>query len=85
MIVKGKNNKPNSRKFWDLQNFHVHLCQGLQKSGHLSIPAHENLRSPGGMYTLGATQQIPPEIAIQNLKNVKFLCVGEGIVPCDPH
>ena len=31
--------------------------------------------------TLGATQWIPLEIAIQNLKNIKFWCVNEETLP----
>ena len=79
--VKCENEKPNFRQFWDLGKFDVHLCQGLQESGHLSMSAHETPRSSGGMHTLGATQWIPPEIAIWNLKNIKFWCVDEGVLP----
>ena len=32
--------------------------QSLQKWGHLSMSAHETLRSSGGMKTLGAIQNI---------------------------
>ena len=65
--------------------FDVHLCQGLQKSGHLNMSAHETPRSSGGMHTLGATQQIPLEIAIQNLENIKFWCDNEGALsPATP-
>ena len=53
----------------------------LQKLGHLSMSANETPRSSGGMDTLSATQQIPPEISIQNLKNIEFYCVGEGALP----
>ena len=45
------------------------------------MSAHETPRSSGGMHTLGATKWIPPEIAIWNLKNIKFWCVGEGALP----
>ena len=53
--VKGENEKPNFRKFLTLGEFDVHLCQELQKSGYLSMSAHETSRSSGGMHTLGAT------------------------------
>ena len=58
--------------------FGVHLCQVLQKS---CMSAHETPRSSGGMHTLGATQLKNHEIAIRNLKNVKFWCVDEGALP----
>ena len=57
------------------------MCQRLHKSGHRSMSAHETQRSSGGMHTLGATQQISPDIVIHNLKNVKFWCLSEGKLP----
>ena len=45
------------------------------------MSAHETPKSSGGMQTLGATQWIPPETSIRNLKNVKFWCVGEWALP----
>ena len=49
------------------------------------MSAHKTPWFSGGMHTLGATQWIPPEIAIQNLKNIKFWCVNEGmLLPATP-
>ena len=45
------------------------------------MSAHETPRSSGGMQTLGATQWIPSETSIQNLRNIKFWCVGEEALP----